>query len=189
MRYPHDVRIIGGTHRSRKIKLPENKDVRPTANRSREAIFNMLTHARNGMSVLFGARILDVFCGTGALGLESISRGAESATFIDIRTDLVTENIANLEEESRCAVLAANALELPHAPHKFDVIFLDPPYNEGLITPTLKNLIKNGWVEDRAVIVVESSTTEDYDVPANLEKFDERVYGLSRFSFFSKKAA
>jgi len=189
MRYPYDVRIIGGKHRSRRIKLPDDKSIRPTANRSREAIFNMLSHAKNGQSALVGARVLDVFSGTGALGLESLSRGAMHATFIDINTSLTEVNIATLGEQAGSKVIQSDVKALPdNTDETYDVIFLDPPYDSGLIEPTLQLLKEKGYVEPGAVIVAESSSQEMYKTPSDFNKFDERVYGQSRFSFIANEA-
>ena len=189
MRYPHEVRIIAGEHRSRKIKTPEDKSIRPTSNRSREAIFNMLSHARNGMSVIYGARVLDLFCGTGAMGLECLSRGAEHATFLDTRTDIAKENIESLGEQKRATLLTCDYKNLPEAGQAADIIFIDPPYDSGLVEPALQLLKQRGWIHDRTIIVAESSSKEMYKVPSDYNKFDERVYGASRFSFLVGKAA
>jgi len=188
MRYPHEVRIIAGENRSRKIKTPEDKSIRPTSNRSREAIFNMLSHARNGMSVIYGARVLDLFAGTGAMGLECLSRGAEHATFLDINTEIVRENIADLEETAKSTILTCDYKDLPEADEAVDIIFIDPPYDSALVEPALKLLKQNGWIHERTIVVAESSSQEMYKVPGDYNKFDERVYGASRFSFLTNAA-
>ena len=185
MRYPYDIRIIAGKHRGRRVAIPELKDIRPTANRSRQAVFNMLTHARNGFSAIIGARVLDLYTGTGALGLEALSRGAEHVTFVDTKTDLARQNVEAMGEQDQATIITADATQLPKADEPYDIIFMDPPYNQNLIQKTIDMLVKNGYIDERAILVIESSMEEEYELPGHMRQFDERVYGMSRFAFSS----
>src|SRR5919202_3353208 len=126
------MRIIAGRHRGRRLLAPVGRGTRPTADRVRQALFDMLWHAPwAGRARIEGARVLDAFAGTGALGLEALSRGAAAATFLE--TDkaalaALRANIAACREEARCRVLAADAMKPPRAAAPCDLLFLDPPY-------------------------------------------------------------
>lgn len=190
MRYPYDVRIIGGVHRSRKIKIPEDKSIWPTANRSREAVFNMLSQALNGQSIIPSANVLDVFAGTGAFGLECLSRGADHATFIDITTTLLEENVRALGESDKSTIIKSDVKQLDkYDGEAFDIIFMDPPFESGLLEPSLKLLKERGWIRPGAMIVAQSPAKDMYKTPADFNVFDERVYGQFRFNFMITEAA
>jgi 16S rRNA (guanine966-N2)-methyltransferase len=180
------MRIIAGKHKGRRIELSKDaKMVRPTSEYAREAIFNILTHskhAQNGHSFI-GREVLDVFCGTGALGLEALSRGAAKATFIDnAREALFTarHNATRMHEEETANFLLADATRLPRARSAASLVFLDPPYSSKLLEPTLKSLLEGGWVEKGGLLVVERDDKEHFVAPDNLELLDERRYGRAR---------
>ena len=131
------MRIIAGRHRGRKLVAPAGAATRPTADRVRQALFDMLWHAPwAGRSAVDGALVLDAFAGTGALGLEALSRGAAHATFLETdRAALgaLRANIAACREAERCAVLPADATRPPRAARACTLVFLDPPYGEDLV--------------------------------------------------------
>ena len=180
------MRIVGGRHRGRRLEAPAGLEVRPTADRTREALFNILEHGRfsaDGTSPLPGARVLDAFAGSGALGLEALSRGAVHATFMDnnaIARSAVRANAKALGESARASILQADATTPPAAGVPCAVVFLDPPYRSGLATQALAALAARGWIADGAVCSVELATREPFAPPAGFAVVDERRYGKAR---------
>lgn len=181
------MRIVAGKHRGRRLAAPEGDGVRPTSDRAREALFNVLAHRSfraDGRPMLVEARVLDIFAGTGAMGLEALSRGAAHATFVERdRTALsaLEKNITELGETPRSTVLRMDALALPHAKAAASLAFLDPPYGEGLAEPALAALAKGGWLEDGAVVIVELGKRDALSPPVAFTSLDERRYGAARF--------
>ena len=182
------MRIIAGKHKGRRIELGRDAiTVRPTSEFAREAIFNILTHskhAQNGKSFL-GKQVLDLYCGTGAFGLEALSRGAAQVTFVDnAREAMATarHNAARMKEEETTNFLLADATRLPRARQAFPLIFLDPPYFSKLIEPTLKSLLDGGWVEKDSLLVLEHDEKESITLPPQFELLDERRYGRARIA-------
>lgn len=185
------MRIIGGKYKSRRIKVPAGLKVRPTADRVRESLFNILGGQFEGISVL------DLFAGSGALGLEALSRGAETAAFVDnspASLAIIKENIESLELEDYCRTVFANLEKgvgaLTHKADGFNLIFLDPPYSKGLINTCLTLIDKASLISPGATAVAESATSED--LPKELGSWiltDQRIYGQTKLSFYeySKK--
>ncbi|MBY0335185.1 MAG: RsmD family RNA methyltransferase [Acetobacteraceae bacterium] len=153
------MRIIAGRHRGRKLVAPEGEATRPTSDRARQALFDMLWHAPwAGREVLEGAVVLDAFAGTGALGLEALSRGAARAHFIEAAPAALAALRANIRacrEEERAKPHAADALRPLRAPETCSVILLDPPYGKGLLAPALAALALAGWYGPGALICAE----------------------------------
>lgn len=183
------LRIIAGKHRGRKIETKENKNIRPTGSKARGAIFNILAHGSfgpGGQSPLIGQRVLDIFCGTGALGLEALSRGAAHATFVDQSNDSITlarKNALHFGEEGNTQFLRSDSTSLPPARSKVALAFMDPPYNSGLAVKSLASLHAQQWLVPGAVVVVETSAKEKLAVPEHYETFDEREYGNTKIIF------
>lgn len=178
------MRIITGKHRGRRIEIgPDNgKTIRPTSDFAREAIFNILTHGKLGLEehAVVDARVLDLFCGTGALGLEALSRGASHVTFIDKSRDSIAicrHNTASMKEEANCAFLAQDASQLGHCHAPYSLIFIDPPYHSKLIEPALASLHKNKWMNPHAILVIEHDEKESIARPDFLELLYQRRYG------------
>lgn len=175
------MRIIGGTRRG--LKLAEVGDgdaaahLRPTSDRVREAIFNLLINAHG--NPVSGARVLDLFAGTGALGLEALSRGAAEVTFVDDGAKalaLMRANIAKMRVEGETRVLRQDARRLPPNPASpYDLVFLDPPYGKAMGEAALVSAIAGGWLAPGAVVVWEESTPPQ--PPAGLVQVDQRKYG------------
>ena len=186
------LRIVGGRHRGRTIAAPEGLATRPTASRAREAMFNILTHAnwrQDGTSPLVEARVLDAFAGSGALGLEALSRGAAHATFMDNDADairLIGDNLRKLRETGAAKVVRADATRPPPAREACDLIFLDPPYRSGLAAAALAALAQAGWTAPDAIVTVELAHNEDIEVPAGFEAIDERRYGAAKIVVLRK---
>jgi len=162
--------------------------VRPTSDRAREALFNILSHGDFAAAGLpfAGRPVLDAFAGTGAFGLEALSRGASAAAFIETGRDaLVTlrRNIAALGEEDRAHIVAADATRPPSAAMVCAAAFLDPPYRSGLAGPALSALAGAGWLMPGALVAVEVAAREELSPPAGFAPIDERVYGAARLVF------
>ena len=161
--------------------------MRPTSDRAREALFDILAHGRFGEAPVFiDAQVLDAFAGTGALGLEALSRGAAHATFIENdRTALAAlrANIATLREEKNAAILPLDALHPPRAGRAATLAFLDPPYGDDLATPALTALAAAGWFAPEALVVVELTARQKLAAPAGFTLLDERRYGAARLVF------
>lgn len=185
------MRIDSGAHKGKKLVVPEGRDVRPTADRARQAIFNMLVHGEN---VVRDAKILDAFAGSGALGLEALSRGAASLIAFDIDAaalKALRTNVAGCHEEARTTVQIADAAK-PPAVRNFagrvpvDLIFLDPPYGKGLVASSLAALDKGGWLAPAAIIVAEMDRQDEFSIPQGYESLTDRNYGKARILILRK---
>lgn len=176
------MRIDAGSHKGTRLIAPEGEDVRPTSDRARQAIFNMLMHRFDAVR---GAKVLDAFAGSGALGLEALSRGAESLVAFETAKpalEALKRNIAACHEIARSLVFSSDARHPPPAKtHKAfapcSLVFLDPPYNKGLIPPTLAALKDAGWIAPEALIVAEMDAREDLPAMQDFSVEAERRYG------------
>ena len=191
------MRIVAGRHRGRTLSVPQGCDLRPTADRVREAVFNMLAHGGGrgggrgggkpgGANVLIGARVLDAFAGTGAMGLEAISRGALHATLIDDDDAALAccrANAAALGEAANVTVLLGDCLNPVRPAAPCSVVFLDPPYRSGLAPKALSALRDAGWIADTATCIAELATKEPFAPPLGFAMLDERRYGAARIVF------
>jgi len=183
------MRIVGGHHKGRPLSAPKGRDTRPTSDRAREAMFNVLEHLPHGPG-LSGARIIDVFAGTGALGLEALSRGAAHATFVEHHRDAIAAinaNIDVLNQTAHTTVLPvkAAAIPTPPSPHAgpVDYAFLDAPYDKGLTVPALRTLAERGWLSPGVVIMAEIAAGEDFTPPDGFDVVKEKKYGAARVAF------
>ena len=184
------LRIVGGKWRGRRLQTPEGMAVRPTSDRTRESLFNILTSGKmaraDGQSLVQGARILDAFAGTGALGLEALSRGGARATFVETLAAAqvaLKANIAALDAEDMTRVYTQDVLHLPCAPEPHDLILMDPPYNQGFADPALDRLAKGGWIAPGAIVVVEQMKDEELVLPEGFRPINERRYGKAKITF------
>ena len=190
------MRIVAGRHKGRALIAPPGEDIRPTSDRARESLFNILAHGRmaraDGTSPIAGAVVLDAFCGTGALALEALSRGAERAILIDnspTALNVARANFRALGEEARALLVLADATEPPsRAPAQpaATLAFLDPPYRSGLGAPALAALDARGWIAPEAVVVVESEARDAFAPPDGFALIDERRYGKAKIRFLRK---
>ena len=177
------MRIIAGKHKGRRIEFKDSSGaIRPTSDFAREAIFNILAHGKHGLNghTFEDKRVLDMFCGTGAFGLEALSRGAAEVTFIDMARDAIASarhNAERFHETENVHFLNLDATKLPKARQSYSLVFLDPPYFSKLIAPTLESLRKGGWLEDDALIIAEHDAKEIITIPEPFELLDERHYG------------
>ncbi len=212
------MRIVAGRHRGRRLEAPTGMVVRPTADRTREALFNILTQGKlpwrapagegagdkgaGGQGIpeqgaegqgaerrgnpLAGARALDAFAGTGALGLEALSRGAAFVIFMENQAAALAacrNNIDLLEETARSQALRCDVLRPPPARAPCELVLMDPPYNQGLAAPALAALEAAGWLAPGALAVVELMAKEPFAPPEGFEALDERKYGKARLVF------
>ena len=172
------MRIVGGQFRGRTLATPKTLAVRPTADRLREALFNILVHAYG--DPVAGARVLDLFAGTGALGLEALSRGAAFALFIDDVAEaraLIRENVEALGLGGMSRIFRRDATKLgaAHPVEPFSLVFLDPPYRQGLAEKALVSAQAGGWLTPDALIVVEEAAAE-FKIPAGFQESERRRY-------------
>lgn len=183
------LRIVGGIWRGRKIAVPESDDLRPTSERAREAIFNRLMHAEEILGVrLKGAAVADLFAGTGALGLEALSRGAASAVFVEregAACKALIKTLQTLEAEDRAEVIHGDAVTLAPRRTAVDIVLMDPPYAQNLIGPTLDALKARGWVRAGTLIVAEIESGAEPDLPEGYRLIDRRKYGRAEIVFIA----
>jgi 16S rRNA (guanine966-N2)-methyltransferase len=184
------MRIIAGRHRGRRLAPPPGLGVRPTSDRAREALFDILAHGRFGDRPVYEeASVLDAFAGTGAFGLEALSRGARHAFFLEkdpTARQTLAVNVATLGETTRATLLAADALHPPRASEPCTLAFLDPPYGQGLAAPALAALNEAGWLAPGALVVVEVAARESFAPPEGFTLLDERRYGAARLVFVGR---
>ncbi|TCS37192.1 16S rRNA (guanine(966)-N(2))-methyltransferase RsmD [Reinekea marinisedimentorum] len=180
------LRIVGGSHRGRKLPIPELEGLRPTADRIRETLFNWLQFDINGM------KVIDLFAGTGALGLESLSRGAASAVFVEpqsaaasaIRQSLATLNQSNAEVVAQKAEVFLNGYQ-----ETADLIFVDPPFALNLWDSILTQLLANGTVAENGYVYVECPKNQQIQIPDELETIKDKTAGQVRFRLLKLTAA
>jgi 16S rRNA (guanine966-N2)-methyltransferase len=174
------MRIVGGRLRGRALAAPKSTLIRPTADRLRETLFNVLVHAY--ADPVAGARVLDLFAGTGALGLEALSRGAAFALLVDERAEaraLMRENVAALGLGGVTRIFRRDAARLgsAHPLEPFSLAFLDPPYGRGLAEKALTCARAGGWLTPDALVVVEEAVESDFAVPHGFDELERRRYG------------
>ncbi|OAN51101.1 16S rRNA (guanine(966)-N(2))-methyltransferase RsmD [Paramagnetospirillum marisnigri] len=184
------MRIVAGRHKGRRLEAPDGRVARPTADRVRQALFDILAHS--DLVDMEDAVVVDAFAGTGALGLEALSRGAAQASFIELNAaslGALHANIKALGEDGRAKVIRADATKPPAAPQPCTLAFLDPPYHADLVTPCLDGLAARGWLADDALVVVEVAADETVTPPPGFRLADERERGAARLVFLIYGAA
>jgi 16S rRNA (guanine966-N2)-methyltransferase len=180
------MRIIAGEFRGRRLRAPKGQAIRPTSDRAREALFGILEH---GVPPVRGARFLDLFSGTGAVGLEAHSRGADEVVLVEndrAALQLAQANLALMGAPPGVRLLARDATRLGPAPRPFDLAFLDPPYSSGLAGAALDSLLREGWLGAEARIVVELAAPDDLELPDGYMLERERRYGSAKFLFLRR---
>jgi 16S rRNA (guanine966-N2)-methyltransferase len=173
------MRIVGGRLGGRTLAGPKSSAIRPTSDRLRESLFNILMH-RHGEAVS-GARVLDLFAGTGALGLEALSRGAAFALFVDDGAEaraLIRQNIEALGLGGVTKIFRRDATRLgpAHPVEPFDLLFADPPYGKGLAGLALASAREGGWLRPGTLVIVEEGTQAAFATPAGFEEIERRRY-------------
>ncbi len=181
------MRIVAGKFKGRPLAAPKDRATRPTSDRVREAVFNVLAHGIEDFT-LEGGRVLDLFAGTGALGIEALSRGARYCLFIEnsaparglIRTNVETLSLTGVTKIWR---RDASALGPAGNMEAFDLVFADPPYAEELGEMALRAARDNGWIKQHGIAVVEESAQSRFEAPEGYEELDRRVYGDTEVIF------
>src|SRR4051794_20473767 len=178
------MRVVGGRLKGRLLASPSSREIRPTADRLRQSLFNILVHAYG--DPVAGARVLDLFAGTGALGIEAVSRGARFALFVDNGTEaraLLRANVEALGLGGVTKVFRRDASDLgpAHPVEPFSLVFLDPPYGKGLAERALASLRDGGWLLPRAMLVVEEAKAARVIAPDGYEELERRAYDDTEF--------
>ncbi len=182
------MRIIGGAFKGMRIASPTKKQTRPTTDRAREMIFNILEH-RFCDYPIDNAKVLDLFCGSGALGLECLSRGARDVLFIDWDREALQgcqETLKKCHAQSLGRIMRQDVTRLKDAPYSFDLIFMDPPYHHGMVQQVMPSLFERGWVTSKSLFIIETAHDEELkeNIQAlSLELLLERVCGAAKVFF------
>lgn len=191
------MRITAGTLKNKEVLSLKDKDkmLRPTTSKVRQAVFNLINHGKflqevdfldeENQSLLEGRTIADIFCGTGIVSFEAISRGVEKSILIDLSEQNIAcarNNAKNLGVTDKCILLRADATQLPRAQYQCDVVFLDPPYSRNLLQPAIKSIIENNWVRVGGVIIAEHSKKEEPAETPKLKILDSRKYNNSKIT-------
>ncbi len=180
------MRIVAGRFRGRALHGPRSGAIRPTSDKLRESLFNILAHSYG--DPLPGARVIDLFAGTGAFGLEALSRGAEFCLFVDDGAQaraLIRENVDALGLGGVTKIFRRDARRLGEAPSgpKFTLAFLDPPYGKGFARPTLQALDEGFWLAPGALVIVEEAATAEIPAPPVFHQLERRDYGETQVVF------
>ena len=177
------LRIISGQFKGRRLEAPDGPPIRPTSDRLRERIFSIL---QSRVGSFEGLSVADIFAGTGAMGIEAISRGAAKAWFVEKHQgslELLRGNLEKVGIAKIGRVIAADARQLPKAEEPFNILFLDPPYGRRLAEPTLTSLVECGWAGNESLVIVEIAADDPFDLPDEFRLVDERQQGNSRVVF------
>ncbi len=180
------MRVVAGNLRGRALASPKSAAIRPTADRLRESLFNILLHAYN--DPVAGARVLDLFAGTGALGIEALSRGAAFALFVDQSAEaraLLRENVTGLGLGGASRIFRRDATKLGrvHPLEPFSLAFLDPPYGQGLAQAALSSALAGGWLLPNALVVVEEAVKAQFAAADGFVELERRAYDDTEFVF------
>ncbi len=175
------MRIVAGRFKGHQLATPKDQSTRPTSDRVRESLFNLLIHGIEDLE-LEGARTLDLFAGTGALGIEALSRGAKYCLFIENSAQtrgLIRDNVEALHLTGITKVWRRDASALGPAGNlePFDLVFADPPYGKGLGELALRSAHDNRWIKPGGIAVVEERSSSVFEVPEGYEEIDRRAYG------------
>jgi 16S rRNA (guanine966-N2)-methyltransferase len=181
------MRIVAGRFRGTALAAPTSYDIRPTSDRVREAVFNILAHGLEGF-VIESARVLDLFAGTGALGLEALSRGASYVHFVEEDAEargLIRRNIETLGAMGATKIYRRDATKLGAIGtlRPFGLVFADPPYGKGLAEKALAAALSGGWLISNAIAVIEERADAVFEPPAGLTLLDRRIYGDTAIHF------
>lgn len=178
------MRVISGSRRGAKLTSFEGEIIRPTTDRVKESIFNLIQF------YIPGSKVLDLFAGSGALGIEALSRGADEAVFVDVdkaSVDVVLKNLANLKFTEDVKVYNMPYSDFfKRSNDCFDVIFLDPPYNKGFIEPVLADIVKNKRLSDEGIIMLESDDTDMHTEFEGLKVIKQKKYGRSYITVYQR---
>ena len=178
------MRIISGIRRGHRLAEFDGMNIRPTTDRVRESLFNLIS------PYVSDAKVLDLFGGSGALSLEAISRGALKSVICDIderAIKLIAHNAEQLKFSDKLTILNKPAMQvLDETKDTFDIIFLDPPYNKGLIAPIIEKIVQSDILSDDGIIVLESDNTDEHGEFSNLEVLKQRKYGRTYITVYKR---
>lgn len=181
------MRIISGKHRGRPLASPPDLSIRPTGERTREALFNLLTQGQFDPSPVRDRHVMDICCGTGALGLEALSRGAAHVTFVDssrAAMKLAEQNAAKLGETENCQFLTLAAEHLPPARQPVALVLIDAPYRSGILAPAYRSLQQQRWLQPGTLIASEHDQKETLPELPGTQVITDRHYGKCRIVIF-----
>ncbi|MEM8689102.1 MAG: 16S rRNA (guanine(966)-N(2))-methyltransferase RsmD [Pseudomonadota bacterium] len=181
------MRVVGGSHKGLVLAGPKSHGIRPTSDRTREALFNILAHGIDDFD-LQGARVLDLFAGTGALGLEALSRGASYCLFIEDAASaraLIRQNVEAMGAMGTSKIWRRDATRLGEVQNMapFDLVFADPPYSKGLGERAFRSAATHGWLSPSALCVLEEAAAADVVLPNGFQEIDRRTYGDTQVLF------
>jgi 16S rRNA (guanine966-N2)-methyltransferase len=177
------MKIIAGKFKGRNIPSSKDASYRPSTSKFRESVFSILSSGRFKDFDMSSAKILDLFCGTGSLGLEALSRGGEYACFIDIEGAHLQSirSFAKLVQiEDKISYMSLDASRLCKAEMVFDLVLIDPPYKKNLIGRTLESLLKYEWLNSSAYIIIECEKSDDFNIPPQYQMIENRNYGKTK---------
>ncbi len=185
------MRIVGGEFRGRTLRTPKSSDIRPTTDRTRESLFNILMHSYP--EVLSGGRVMDVFAGTGAVGIEALSRGCRFAVFVEMGVEgrsLIRENTMALNLQGRSKIFRRDATDMGVCANMepFNLLFADPPYGKGLGEKAIGAAIDGGWLADGALVILEERADIVPVAIARCKLLDERSFGDTKMHFYRYEA-
>ncbi|MBR1648424.1 MAG: 16S rRNA (guanine(966)-N(2))-methyltransferase RsmD [Alphaproteobacteria bacterium] len=180
------MRIIGGTYRGKKLFSPLNDNIRPTADKARQALFNILdTNYINDWNKVF---LADIFSGTGAFAFEAVSRGAKGVVLVDIDIKTSAKNALLFpNEKNKIRLIKSDVSKIPAPRQTFAVIFCDAPYHQGLSEKAIAAVLNKKWLADDGVLIVETASDEKLLIPDELQLIEERRYGIAAFHFLQHK--
>lgn len=181
------MRVIAGIAKGHKLQAPEGIDIRPTTDRIKETLFNILSPD------LMDCRFLDLFSGTGSIGIEALSRGAKTTVFVDQSMDskkIIDYNLLHTKLYEKAKIYTENVLcavkRLGEIKEKFDIIFMDPPYNKDYVYETLTTINTSNIIDSKGYIVIEHETNEQWKIPKEFNIFKEKVYKKTTMTFIEK---
>jgi 16S rRNA (guanine966-N2)-methyltransferase len=178
------LRIIGGRHKGRMLDVPYGKSTRPTKNRVREALFNII----ESKYTIAGAQVLDACAGSGALGLEAISRGAHHSTFFDINKyalEIIKKNIASLKEEESTEIYQVDVTNPPKPKNgvSCSFVFLDAPYQSKILLDGIMAISRSGWLRKSSIVIIETEKDANFIWPTFFKEIELRIYGSTKLHF------
>ena len=182
------MRLVGGSRRGLQLVAPEGETTRPTSDRARENLFNILAGPRYRDRVV-GRKVADFFAGSGAVGLEALSRGAEHCTFLETNRAALTAlktNIAKMKASDSTRILQASAASPPVAGAPVGFLFLDPPYEDVISAQSVALAESAGWLAEDALVVLQQHPKAAFEAPSGFEVADDRRYGATRFVFLER---
>lgn len=177
------MRIISGQYKGRKLTPPTGKDIRPTSDRTRESVFNLLMHGAYAGEAIIDQHVVDLCCGTGAMGLEALSRGARVATFIDQdkrSLELARQNVTHCGANAAAQFVAADATRLPTAREAAALVLMDAPYDSPILGAAYQSLRAGGWLVAGSLLVAEQAHFTPAPALDGAELIDERKYGKAK---------